>query len=130
LKANLKKTMALLLLVVFTIALAAPVFANPNQGNLSGSIRDQLRGEFDEDGVIDTLDARASELIRQARIIAGIVAVAFLIMFGYSFFTAGGDPAKYAAAKAKLIGFVIALFFIFSAEAIVGGVLRMMGANL
>lgn len=122
----MRKIAIVMLLFIVLLMVAAPVFAQ----STSGSIRDQLQSEFDEEGVISTLDQRAYSLIQQARVIAGIIAVAFLVAFGYSMFTAGGDPNKYAAAKAKLIGFVAALFFIFSAEALVGGLLRLMGADL
>ncbi len=126
----LKKRICLLLLIVITIMVFIPAAVSANQGSMTSSIRDSLRSEFDEDNIINTIDMKAAQLVQQARVIAGIVAVVFLILFGYSFFTAGGDPNKYAIAKSKLVGFVIALFFIFAAEQIVGGVLKLMGADL
>ena len=126
----MRKKVWLLLLIVITLLLIIPNVALANQGSMSSSIRDSLRSEFDEDNIINAIDMKAAQLVQQARVIAGIVAVVFLILFGYSFFTAGGDPSKYAIAKSKLVGFVIALFFIFAAEQIVGGFLKLMGADL
>lgn len=122
----MKKTVALMLIFAVLLMLAAPVLANTT----SGSIRDSLESKFDEEGIVNTLDSKAATLINQARVIAAIVAVIFLVAFGYSMFTAGGDPQKYAIAKSKLIGFVIALFFIFAAESIVGGLLTLLGATI
>jgi cytochrome bd-type quinol oxidase subunit 2 len=121
---KMRKFVSVLLVFVIISMLAVPAMATT-----TGSIRDSLKKELNEDQVVKTIDSRAYSFVRQARILAGVIAVIFLVWFGYNMFTAGGDPQKYAMAKSKLVAFVIALFFIFAAESIVGGILKLLGAE-
>ena len=83
----MRKFVSVLLVFVIISMLAVPAMATT-----TGSIRDSLKKELNEDQVVKTIDSRAYSFVRQARILAGVIAVIFLVWFGYNMFTAGGDP--------------------------------------
>lgn len=70
-------------------------------------------------GIIDKAKSAKDKVVKLIQDVAKVVAAAFIAWAGVIWWGAGGDPQKLAAAKGKLLGFCIALIFIFGAEDIV-----------
>ncbi len=56
--------------------------------------------------------------------VAGLVAVIYLIMGGFSYVTAGGDPEAVEAAKTTIVNAIIGLVIIFVSYLIVGFIMQ------
>jgi ABC-type branched-subunit amino acid transport system permease subunit len=59
------------------------------------------------------------EIINVLLLLAGIVALIYLIFAGYAYFTAGGNPEQAAQAKSKALSAVVGLIIVLAAWAIV-----------
>ncbi|MDD3711808.1 MAG: pilin [Patescibacteria group bacterium] len=69
------------------------------------------------------LAATIQSVINIMLVIAGVVAVIYLIIGGYQYVTAGGNAEQAAAARTTILNALIGLIVIFSAFAIVNFVL-------
>ncbi|TAH36615.1 hypothetical protein EYC59_00360 [Candidatus Saccharibacteria bacterium] len=57
-------------------------------------------------------------------LIAGVVAVILVIISGFQFITSGGDSSKVASARSALVGAIIGVAIVLSAQAILVFVLK------
>lgn len=95
-----KKILILMLVVTLLIAFCGMAYA-------AGANDLVAKAEGAKDKVVKTIQD-----------LAKVAAVVFIAWAGVIWWGAGGDAQKMAAAKAKLLWFFIALFFIFGAEGI------------
>ncbi len=87
------------------------VYAAPDGACAPGTICNPL-------GNTSTLDQVLNIVISTVQVIAGILAVVYLILAGLKFVLAGGDPAKIKKARDMLLYVVIGIAIIFGAQAI------------
>lgn len=85
-----------------TIAIARPTYADCNTGVLPQKWCD---GEGDKSGIMVMLE----DLVWIVGSIAGVVAVPFIAMAGFTWMTATDDPGKVQAAKKRILEIVIGL---------------------
>jgi len=71
-----------------------------------------------------------STIINLAFAIAGIVAVVYLIMGGFNYVTAGGNPEAVDGAKTTLVNAIIGLVVILVSYLIIQFVMSQIGANV
>lgn len=72
---------------------------------------------------VSGLDKATKNIINILLLLAGMVAVIYIIIGGYSYITAGGNADAAAAAKNTLLNAVIGLVIVFGAFAVVKWVL-------
>lgn len=68
-------------------------------------------------------------IINIAFALAGLVAVVFLIMGGYSYVTAGGNPEQIEMAKARIVNSIIGMVVILVSYLIVQFIMTQIGAT-
>lgn len=85
-----------------TIAIARPTYADCTTGVLPQKWCD---GEGDKSGIMVMLE----DLVWIVGSIAGVVAVPFIAMAGFTWMTATDDPGKVQAAKKRILEIVIGL---------------------
>ncbi len=67
----------------------------------------------------NTVEGLITSIIELLLIFAGVVALVYLIIGGYSYTTAAGNPEQAAKAKDTILGAVIGLIIIFGSYAII-----------
>jgi len=80
---------------------------------------DWIRGNFGTLGAEGSFSRWISNIIQIALILAGVVAVIFLIYGGYMYVTAGGNAEQAAAARTAIFNSIIGLAVILAAYAII-----------
>ena len=89
-------------------------------GAASGSVVCNTNGKDPISGA-DGILRKVTNLIA---LLAGVVAVILIIISGFQFITSGGDASKVAGARSALIGAVIGIVIVVSAQAILVFVLK------
>ncbi|NSW82757.1 MAG: TrbC/VirB2 family protein [Syntrophothermus sp.] len=114
-QAKAQKTVAVLVLCIFALALATPAFAG-----IDNVTPLEVKGEAKKlgDTIVDAL-----------RQIAAVAAVIFVVWAGYLFWTGGGNPQKLAMAKDRVLWFLVAMLFVFGAEKIVGFIIKLLNIS-
>lgn len=72
-----------------------------------------------ENWKFNTIEELITSIIEILLILAGAVALIYLIIGGYQYITAGGNPEQAAKAKNTILGALIGLAIIFGSYAIV-----------
>jgi type IV secretory pathway VirB2 component (pilin) len=122
------RLISLVALVVFAVSLAvAGVASAQNQGQ---SITERVKAAQEGETLKQEVDKVGYNIVDFVRGIFGVLAVIFVILAGFVFWGAGGDPNRIAQAKRYAAGFVICLICVFATEKIVGGILGILGYQI
>ncbi len=123
----MKKTKPLLLLAFTAIV----VNILPSLAHAQGIIGDLLTGTFQSPfGPTTGLTGVIGQAITLAFGVAAIVAVIYLIIGGFSYVTAGGNPEAVEAAKTTIVNAVIGLLVILASYLIVNFILDSLNARV
>jgi len=112
------------------ILLSVGILAVPIAAMAQGYSWDQfLPGLVEPFGTDNLLDV-VSTIINLAFALAGIVAVVYLIMGGFNYVTAGGNPEAVEGAKTTLVNAIIGLVVILVSYLIIQFVMSQIGAEV
>lgn len=125
----MKRNVTLLTLAVYLIfcLFCTTAMAADDDGSLINKIKEASKNE---NNIVEKADQKGYKAVMMIRSIAFIAAVLFLAWAGLILLGGGGDSRKMADVKGKLIGFFLALIFIFLAEEIVATIIEFLGVEL
>jgi len=100
-----------------------------NMAGAANDIKSTVESYAIQGGAVveEEINRISTNLVDTARGIFIALAVVFIVLSGYVWWGAGGDPQKMMFAKRMLAGFVVCMIFVFYAEKLVGGLLGILG---
>ncbi|KKP77644.1 MAG: hypothetical protein UR73_C0015G0007 [candidate division WS6 bacterium GW2011_GWF1_35_23] len=108
------------LLTLSSVFLSSPVLAaqsDPMEGTPSSSLPPKLSALFAESGILDRIFAIIFPL-------AGLICVVFIIIAGYMWMSAAGDPSKIKTAQGTLTWAIIGLVVVLLTVAILQVIIK------
>lgn len=109
------------LMVFLILLLIVTIFASSANADILNDIKSK------SGSVANDVDTAGTDIVGLVRQIALIGAVIFFVLTAISIWAGGGDSRALYEAKGKLLGFVLSMFVMLKAEAIVGFLAKAFG---
>ncbi len=106
-----KKVLLAAGIVIVILLVTIPAVAYAQNWNINEYIPTEIRNV--------TIQTLITNIIRILLIVAGIVALIYMIVGGYQYMTAGGNAEQAAAARTTILNAIIGVIIVFASYAII-----------